>query len=79
MSSKPLPKLLARSSESIKLLETQRVNNNKLRLLVDSMDLNHHPTVEVLVEVAEEEVKFQDSRPCKAEVESDIINKYYCN
>jgi|OM-RGC.v1.036523167 hypothetical protein len=42
------------------------------------MDPDHHQVwVEVLVEdEAEEEDKFQGSRPCKEEVESEYFQKY---
>lgn len=55
------------------------MNNNKPRLLVDLMVQDHpqeweeEPEEE---EAEEEEDKFQDSKLCKEEVESDIISKY---
>jgi len=39
------------------------VNNNKLKLLVDSMDPHHHQVWEEVLEEVEEEDKFQDLRP----------------
>ena len=50
--------------------------NNKLpKPPVDLMDLLHHQAwEEELEEVEEEEVRFQDSRPWKVEVESDDFN-----
>jgi hypothetical protein len=39
------------------------VNNNKLKLLVDSMALNHHQAWDVGLEEEEAEAKSQDLKP----------------
>ena len=50
------------------------MNNNKLKLLEDSMDPNHpnNRWAEEPVEEEQEEVKFQGLRPCKEEAENDL-------
>ena len=66
---KQLLRPLVQFSESIKPSETQLVNNNKLKLLEDLMDLNHPQEWEE--EQEEAEVRFQASRQWEEEEESD--------
>jgi hypothetical protein len=50
------------------------VSKHKLKLLVDLMDPSHHlPWEEVLEEEVEVEDRFQDSKQCKEEEESDLV------